>query len=358
MTTARQPTRERSWSRLSSIWTGEQADIAYVDRGFGFLKAGRAGAEQALITQSLIVQGTTLPGLSDDQLTMTYRGTTYLIGSTAARQGGLASQADLADEAPVNEESRLLYLAALAYVAGTSGAYRFRVVAGLPVDTWEKHKDSLKQMLLGLRQESVQLRVGGREIRVSITVQDAMVVPQPLGAALDFLLDDQGALDHMLDLPFEIGGQRRWSAAVVATWRWCVLDIGFNTLNTYALDDMEPLRRFSTSPKLGMAYAYQLIGRAAGGRSEIEVQELIRQGRIQGETAAYAELGRQITRLVRSWNSPHFAFYLITGGGAVPLFSHLLPGEPGKILARASQQANGRGYLKAGMQRWGAVKNA
>jgi len=135
-----------------------------------------------------------------------------------------------------------------------------------------------------------------------------------------------------------------------------VLDIGFNTLNTYALDDMEPVRRFCTSPKLGMAYAYQLIGRAAGGRSEIEVQELLRAGRIQGASQAFADLGRQITRLVRSWNSP-FDFFLITGGGAEPLFDHILPGEPHKLLAQSPQTANGRGYLKAGMQRWGVVES-
>ncbi|MDF2628577.1 MAG: hypothetical protein K0R39_2408 [Symbiobacteriaceae bacterium] len=339
---------------MTSLWNGDQIDIAYVDRGFGFLKAGRAGADRTLVTQSLVAPGTTLPGLSEDHLTMIYRGTSYLIGTTAAKQGALASQADLADEAPVNEESRLLYLAALAYVAGTSGAFRFKVVSGLPVDTWDKHKDALKQLLLGIRQEIVRLQVGSEEIRVSITVDDAMVMPQPLGTALDFLLDDQGSLDHSLQLPFQISNQRDWNASLVATWRWCVLDIGFNTLNTYALDDMEPIRRFSTSPKLGMAYAYQLIGRAAGGRSEIEVQELIRQGRIHGHETAFAELGRQITRLVRSWNSPHFSFYLITGGGAVPLFDHILPGESGKILAKAPQQANGRGYLKAGRQRWGA----
>jgi hypothetical protein len=343
---------------MSFLWSGEQSHIAFVDRGFGFLKAGSTATDQILTTQSLIIPGQTLPGLGDEQLTMVYRGTTYLAGTTAAKQSGLASQADLADEAPVNAESRLLYLAALAYVAGQTGAYRFRVVAGLPVDTWEKHRDALKQMLLGIQQEVVKLRIGAREIDVAITVEDAMVMPQPLGSALDFVLDDQGSLDHQLALPFEVSGQKQWSASLVATWRWCVLDIGFNTLNTYALDDMEPIRRFSTSPKLGMAYAYQLIGRAAGGRSEIEVQELLRQGRIQGHDAAFAELGRQITRLVRSWNSPHFAFYLVTGGGAVPLFPHILPGEPAKILATAPQQANGRGYLKAGMQRWGAAVSA
>ena len=336
-------------------WAGDRFELAYVDRGYGFLKAGKAGGQRRLVTQSLIAPGTTLPGLSEEQLTMTYRGVNYLVGATAAKQGGLASQADLADDAPVNEESRLLYLAALAYLAGSSGTYRFKVVAGLPVDAWDKQKEALRQMLLGLRNEIVQVRIGEKEIRVLITVDDAMVMPQPLGSALDFLLDGRGSLEHDLELPFEIDGQRIWPAATVASWRWCVVDIGFNTMNTYALDDMEPLRRFSTSPKLGMAYAYQLIGKAAGGRSEIEVQELLRQGRIQGAESAFAELGRQITRVIRSWNSPHFAFYLVTGGGAVPLFEHVLPGEPAKILAPGAQEANGRGYLKAGMQRWGAA---
>lgn len=340
---------------MHSLWTGEVSDIAYVDRGFGFLKAGRAGSDRHLVTQSLISPGgSLLPGLGDEQLTMTYRGTTYHLGATAAKQSGLTSHADLADDAPVNEESRLLYLAALAYLAGQSGTYRFRVVAGLPVDTWERHKDGLKQMLLSMKQEVVKLRAGSEEIHAAITVDDAMVVPQPLGSALDLLLDEQGGLDHTLEFPIEVMGRTAWTAETVATWRWCVLDIGFNTLNTYVLDDMEPVRRFCTSPKLGMAYAYQLIGRAAGGRSEIEVQELLQKGRIQGASQAFEEVGRQITRLVRSWNHP-FSFFLITGGGAVPLFDHILPGEPNKILAAEPQTANGRGYLKAGMQRWGAV---
>lgn len=289
---------------------------------------------------------------------MTYRGTTYLIGATAAKQAGLASQADLSDDAPVTEESRLIYLAALAYLAGSSGAYRFKVAAGLPVDTWKAQKEALRAMLTGIQNEPVQLRIGQEEIRMMISVDDAMVVPQPLGSAFDFLLDDSGGLEHDLELPVAVEGKRIWPATTVATWRWCVIDMGFNTMNTYALDDMEPIRRFSTSPKLGMAYAYQLIGKGLGGRSAIEVQELLRQGRLRGYEASYAELGRQITRVLRSWNSPHFAFYLITGGGAEPLFEHILPDEPARILSPGAQQANGRGYLKAGLQKWGATVNA
>jgi hypothetical protein len=343
---------------LSWHWTGDIVDVVYVDRGFGFLKAGRAESDRALVTQSLIMPGTTIPGLSDDHLTMTYRGITYLVGNTAAKQGGLASHADLADEAPVGDESRLLYLAALAFLAGHTGAFRFKVVAGLPVDTWERYKDALRQMLLGIRQEVVELRVGDQEIRVALTVDDAMVMPQPLGSAMDFLLDDHGSLDHLVDFPQKIAGRESWLAEEVANWRWCVLDIGFNTLNTYVLDDMEPIRRFSTSPKLGMAYAYQLIGRAAGGLSEIDVQDLLRKGQIEGQAAAFEELGRQITRVVRSWNDQRFAFYLVTGGGAALLFPYILPGEPAKIMAQDPQRANGRGYLKAGMQRWAAGVNA
>ncbi|HYF93426.1 MAG TPA: ParM/StbA family protein [Symbiobacteriaceae bacterium] len=333
----------------------QESLIAYVDRGFGFLKAGGTTGTEPLMTQSLISPGATLPGLCPEQLTMVYQGITYLVGTTVAKQSGIASFADLADAAPVSEESRLLYLASLAHVAGRSGTFRFRVVAGLPVDTWERRKDELKQMLLGVDQEHVRLRTDRREIDVTITVEDALVMPQPLGSALDFLLDEHGTLDHTIEFPFELSGQRHWAASLVATWRWCVLDIGFNTLNTYALDDMEPLRRFSISPKLGMAYAYQLIGRAAGGRSEIEVQEVLRQDRLLGHDAAFAELGRQITRLIRSWNSPHFAFYLITGGGAMALSQYILPDEENKLVAPAPQHANGRGYLKAGMQRWGAA---
>jgi len=74
-----------------------------------------------------------------------------------------------------------------------------------------------------------------------------------------------------------------------------VVDIGFNTLNTYVLDDMEPVRRFCTSPKLGMGHAYQ-----------------------------------------------------IAGGGAYRLFKHILPGEGAKLLADDAQEANGRGCYKAG----------
>jgi|GEM_PF-4242127 len=165
---------------MSSLWTGEICDIAFIDRGFGFLKAGRVGSELRLVTQSLITTGTVLPGFGDDPVTMTYRGTNYLVGTTAAKQSGLASHADLADDAPVNQESRLLYLAALAYLAGQSGAYRFKVVAGLPVDTWEQHRDALKQMLLSLKHETVKLRIGSEEIHAAITVDDAMVVPSLL----------------------------------------------------------------------------------------------------------------------------------------------------------------------------------
>ncbi|MFZ5826321.1 MAG: hypothetical protein ACOY94_18665, partial [Bacillota bacterium] len=304
-----------------------------------------------------IVPGSTLPGFGE-QTTMTYRGTTYLVGRTAARQAGVASQADLADDAPVNEESRLLYLAALAYLAGQDGPARFKVVAGLPVDTWENYKDQLKQLLLSIRGEPVELQLGEQTIRAVITVEDAMVMPQPLGSALDFLLDDQGGLAQEIAFPVEIGGQQSWPAETVAGWRWCVVDVGFNTLNTYVLDQLDPVRRFCASPKLGMAHAYQVAGRAAGGRNALEVQA---GGQAVGRLAmeqAYQEVGRQITRLIRSWNDPGIAFYLVTGGGAVPLFEQILPGEPAKILAREPQEANGRGYYKAGVQRWGGDGNA
>ncbi len=331
-----------------------ESKIAYVDRGFGFVKAGTRPGERNLVLQSLIIPGRPMPGFGE-QTTMLYRGQTYLIGRTAARQAGIASQADLADDAPVNEESRLLYLAALAYLARRDGITRFKVVAGLPVDTWETHRDRLKQLLLSIRGETVELQVGDEQIRAVISVDDAMVMPQPLGSALDFLLDAEGQLQGEREFPAAIGGRNAWPAETVAGWRWCVVDIGFNTLNTYVLDDMEPVRRFCTSPKLGMAHAYQIAGRAAGGQGALDVQAGLRafEGAAQMEEA-YQEVGRQITRLVRSWNDPGIAFYLVTGGGAYRLFKHILPGEGAKLLADEAQEANGRGYYKAGVQRWGA----
>lgn len=329
------------------------SQIAYVDRGFGFVKAGTRPGERNFVLQSLIVPGRPMPGLGG-QTTMVYRGQSYLVGRTAARQAGVASQADLADDAPVNVESRLLYLAALAYLAGRDGLARFRVVAGLPVDTWEANRDRLKQLLLSIRGESVELHTGDEVIRAVIVVEDAMVMPQPLGSALDFLLDAEGQLAGEREFPVAIGGRTTWAVEAIASWRWCVVDIGFNTLNTYVLDDMEPVRRFCTSPKLGMAHAYQIAGRAAGGQGALDVQAGLRvfEGAAQME-GAYQEVGRQITRLIRSWNDPGIAFYLVTGGGAYRLFSHILPSEGTKVLAEEAQEANGRGYYKAGVQRWG-----
>lgn len=227
-------------------------------------------------------------------------------------------------------------------------------MVGLPVDTWEGYKDRLKQLLLSIRGEEVEIQSGDQVTRAVITVEDAMVMPQPLGSALDFLLDEQGGLEGEIEFPVEIGGRKVWPTEEVAGWRWCVVDIGFNTLNTYVLDQLEPVRRFCTSPKLGMAYAYQVAGRTAGGHGALDVQAGLRAiGHMVQMEEAYQEVGRQITRLIRSWNDPGIAFYLVTGGGAKPLFKYILPGEPAKVLAGEPQEANGRGDYKAGVQRWG-----
>ncbi len=327
--------------------------LASFDRGFGWIKAMESPAQFPLVFPSLITPGKAMPGLGSVATVVEIEGTSYLLGETAVRQSGLVLEPGLREDEHLSSQSRLLAISTLALLAGGEGSHAFYVVAGLPHILMDSQASHLKAMLQSVRQVQVTVARGVHRYSCTISVLDAVVFPQGLGIAMDFCLDHTGKPHDTIRFPYAVDGRLVMTGADVLRRDFLVIDIGFNTALTYALNDMEPVARFCRGGYRGMAHAYQQVGQAVRGKEPWAVQELIAAGKMQRSDYewAYRALADQLNGQIAGYKHP-FDFYLIGGGGGAALYPYLLPGLNNKTLASEPQLANSRGFLKAGRQRW------
>lgn len=326
--------------------------IVTYDGGFGYVKAG--DGETTVLHPAFITPGVPIPG-AGKVTAVTIGKQSYLVGETARKQSGVVLESSLKATEHTSPERRLLAIASLALLAGGPGAHSFHVAAGLPLIHMEQ-EEALKAMLNGIKEVVVAVTNDRDKYTCTITVQDSWVYPQGLGVIFDYCLNHNGIPHHTITFPdgVTVKGQRSISGEKLLELDLLALDIGFNTALFYALSDMEPMTNFCLGSNRGMAWVYQRIGQAVlQGVDPWGVQDRIRKKELAPEqyTWAYAQVADQLSK--QYVNMRHsFDLILVGGGGGAALFEHLLPEVRNKVLVMDPQDANARGYLKAGRQRW------
>lgn len=324
------------------------------DRGFGFVKAVN-GISNPLVFPSCVTPGVAADGVGTVATVVEIDGVSYLIGDSALKQSTFVLEPALRASEHYREESRLLAAATMGLLAGQSGNHTCYVAAGLPSNLMSQ-KDRVRDMLLDLKQTKVTVIHGSRRYSCSVTVDDAIIIPQALGAALDLALDETGLPRREVRLPFSTSGRMVLSGHEILEKDLLILDVGYNTVLLFALSGLEPLVRYCQGSYTGMAHVYQQIGQMRQGQGIWATQQAILGGRMGRDHYewAFRQLAERLNALVDGLNRD-FDLYIIAGGGGAALYPYLLPQVQAKILVPHPQQANARGYRKAGMQRWGSA---
>ncbi|MBU9714407.1 ParM/StbA family protein [Evansella tamaricis] len=240
--------------------------------------------------------------------------------------------------------TEILLKTALGYLAPMETV---NVVTGLPIDYYFSQKESFTNMLESFNDHKpFHLDVLKQSDFMAFPkINKYKIIPQPLGAAMDFLLDVHGELVKTEEAKKTI----------------LVIDIGYYTLDLLILDGME-IHKFSCSPpNLGVDTAYRLLQQylkenlnTAPARHELD--RVVLSGEFQDYDVkplilkAFRSLATQIQNEIESFNM-NFHLSLITGGAA-HLISDLIEVH-NKVILDDPQMAIVRGYRKLGIRSWG-----
>ncbi len=268
--------------------------------------------------------------------TVAFGGVAYLVGENVHRYARPVERMDFHRLSGGAELQAAIY-AALARVF-EPGRHETPVLLGLPVEVMADRAHAL-DVLRAIRSWLVgehAFAVNGEEYVVNVLEVRAM--PQPAGTFFAWGLDDTG----------------RWARskedlrALVA-----ICDIGFNTLDLFAVEGGDVVGRFTAGDTVGMRRAAELLAQTLRRRYGLdmslhEADALLRQRSprvyVAGEgSVSVAEMARQalettaayvVRFLEERWGrGKQFARVLFTGGGAEALRDVLMRQYPyGEVL--------------------------
>ena len=333
-------------------------EVLGIDIGFGFTKV--AGYKDPLIFKSILGDATHLQFWSDfsevspaEYFHVTIDGKTYFVGDLAENQSNVR-HFTLDQDKLISDFVKILALTAVGFM-GTENE-PINIVSGLPIIYFKEKKDTFTEILKG-KHEIIFTQPDGKTVRKLISIDKICMLPQPIGSALNVVLNDDGKLIDQDLAKKKVG----------------VIDIGFRTTDITILDHLQYIDRGSRTLDTGISKAFSIISNKLRERSNTNV-ELFRMYKaaesgsikIKGQEynfsgirdQVYARLAEiiasEIERLwAEDWDIDKILF---TGGGSMVLAQFLTPLIIGNMIPlRAKVDArlnNVRGYLKYGLHLW------
>jgi len=331
------------------------------DIGFGYTKA--TDGRQSQIFKSVVGEAadvqfgeSLLPGNSSFPRHIVLGGQGYFVGELAETQSrGRGFTLDQSQF--LAQYAKTLALAALAPFADSGDPVR--LVTGLPISFFRKHREALTALLQARHNVTVVKPGSGEREDKMIYIEKVRVVPQPFGSMFNLLLNDIGKAASPRFASEKIG----------------IIDIGFRTADYTISDKTRYSERGSQSSDAGISAAYQAIANVLHEKSGVSVElyrlyEGVSKGsiKIKGKSydlsaivkAAFQQLAGRIAQEVnRLWcDDWDIDAIVITGGGGATLAPYLAPLLEGEVLPMPTDQDarlnNVQGYWKYGMHLWGA----
>jgi plasmid segregation protein ParM len=334
-------------------------EIIGLDIGYGYTKA--SDGRRAIVFKSIYGEATE-PQFRDEvldhpeeemHLHVELNGKGYFVGEHAVRQSAQRNFT-LDPNQFVAEFTRILALAPLARMVDRQN--QIKLVAGLPISHYRKHKADLIKTLQGQHPVTVIDKLGNR-IETVVRIAEVKVVPQPYGSVLNMMLTDLGEMQDKRFLTEKIG----------------VIDIGFRTTDFTVVDHTHYSERGSRTVDAGMSRAYSNVAAKVLETSGVNVElyrmyESVERGsiKIHGKRydlkgvrdRAFEQLASAIaTDANRLWAADWDMdrILLSGGGGAViaPFLAPLIKGELVPVEAGADGRLNNvKGYVKYGRRMW------
>jgi len=329
-----------------------------IDAGSGRTKA-TDGDQQfnfpsltANFTQVLFVTGMESDDDPTAHLVLEYEENRWFVGAAAAKQG--IAQRTVDRERAVNEEGRLLTLAALGLLAEDEKE-QYNLVTGLPVSHYSGLQERFVEAMKRSHEYSFVSITGRSKKEFMANVRDIRVIPQPIGTLMDCVLDDKGKIVNPDLAKQNIG----------------IIDVGYFTADIVRADSMEFIGQSSTSYPLGLFNAYTELSEGFNNTFGIEatpeaLESVMETGKIviRGKAHDVSELrdhalevaAKQIVSRVKTlWSKTGWQIdkVIITGGGGSVLYDHLDKAFEGNTeLAKDPFYANVNGYMKLAYKTW------
>lgn len=217
------------------------------------------------------------------------------------------------------------------------------LVTGLPVDYYFQQRGDFEQMIERVNGSKGELDVIGEgKYTSTIRINRHKIVPQPMGAVMDYLLNDRGELVRKEE----------------ARGRILVIDWGRYTLDLLVLEGMEVHKASCSPADMGIETAYKFLRRHLRehiGKSpaSYDMDNIMATGEYEGYDvrklieSSFKSVIHQIQLEVEGLNM-HFHTHILAGGQASMLDQHMHLGN--KVVG--DQLSNLNGYGKMGNRLW------
>lgn len=330
-----------------------------VDIGFGYTKA--TDGRQHQIFKSIVGEAnevqfgeSLLPGQPQFPRHIQIAGQSYFVGEMAEThsrgRGFTLDQGQF-----LSQYAKTLALAALTPFADSGDPVR--VVTGLPVSYFRRHKDALTTLLQNRHPVTVVKPGSGEREEKVIYIERVRVIPQPFGAMFNLMLNDIGKPSSQRFINEKIG----------------IIDIGFRTADYTISDKTRYSERGSASTDSGISLAYTAIAHQLQEKSGVNVElyrlyESVAKGtiKIRGRRydltgivqAAFKQLAQRIAQEVNQLWADDWDLdaIVISGGGGAALAPYLQELVEGEVLPVPPDQDtrlnNVQGYWKYGVHIW------
>lgn len=338
--------------------------ILAVDVGFGYTKA--TDGRQSQIFKSIVGEANPvqfgealLPGQSGYPRHVEIGGESLFIGELAEVQS--RGRGFTLDQGQFIEKYvKPLALTALAPFAVHGDPVR--LVTGLPVSFFRKHKDAITTLL----QQRHQLNIIGPNGEVeqkTLYIEKVRVVPQPFGSMFNLMLNENGKPAAQRFITEKVG----------------IIDVGFRTTDYTISERTRYSERGSQSTDAGISSAYAAIASLLHEKSGVNIElyrlyEAVTRGsiKIRGQRydltglvkQAFSQLASRIaTEANRLWADDwDIDAIVLSGGGSSVLAPYLAPLVQGEVLPVPADQDsrfnNVTGYWKYGAHLWPAAPAA
>lgn len=335
--------------------------VLAADIGFGYTKA--TDGRQFQVFKSVVGEATEVtfaealvPAQGSVARHIEIAGRGYFIGELAEQQS--RNRGSTLDQAQfLTQYVKTLAVAALAPLAENGAP--IRLVTGLPISYYRKHKDAIAALLQN-RHALTLIKPNGEREDKNLYIEKVRVVPQPFGSMFNLMLNDLGKAASQRFITEKIG----------------IIDIGFRTADYTISDKSKFSERGSQSTDHGISVAYSAIANLLQEKSGVNIElyrlyESVARGsiKIKGkrfdltEVTKYAfqQLASKVaTEVMRLWADDwDIDAIVITGGGGAALAPYLTPLLEGEVLPMPAdsdaRMNNVQGYWKYGMNIWPAT---
>jgi plasmid segregation protein ParM len=334
-------------------------EVIGLDIGFGYTKC--TNGTRFLVFKSVFGEVTEtqfreqlLSEVPDEEhLQIELDGRGYFVGELAERQS--TERFFTLDQGQfISEFTRILALCALSRMAERQEPVK--VVVGLPISHYARHRADLATILKGQHDVTLISRAGERTQTV-VRVSELRVVPQPFGTVMNIMLNDVGEVKDKRLLSQKMG----------------VIDIGFRTADFTIADHTRYSERGSLTTESGISRAFATIAAKLQETSGVNIElyrmfDAVDRGtiKIHGKRydlkriteQAFSQLAGKIAAdATRLWASDwDLDAIVISGGGGAVLSPYLHPQLKGEIIAlepgKDARLNNVRGYVKYAKRLW------